>query len=341
MEPNQGTLTGNDGSTSGIKLTGLRFVLGTTNQAEVYTRTVEMLADRAGIEISKEMRPLILDGVEAAFDEPDIPDDDAGKAAFEKYRMQLKMYLEDERQYEKDKSKLFQLIMQCCDKIMRETVEGSDEYHGLAEKDNVVGLLALIKHLAFGGQVVQYEYWTMQAQWRVLVMLTQSENESIHEFAKRFLAQLKATEHAWGALVPRNMKGKPTADQDGARDKFLACLFLAGVNRKLFKDVIDELHNDFITGVLSYPEDLTTMVTLLNNRRGGTGKKSQAIENVQDGRVELNFAQGSETMWNGKCFYCKEKGHTKAKCPKRKAAQQKKADNNAPAEGQVHFQWTD
>jgi hypothetical protein len=40
------------------------------------------------------------------------------------------------------------------------------------------------------------------------------------------------------------------------RDKFLACLFLACTDRERYKDVIDDLGNDYGLGNVNYPEDV-------------------------------------------------------------------------------------
>ena len=55
-----------------------------------------------------------------------------------------------------------------------------------------------------------------------------------------------------------------------ARDKFVACLFLAGVDRKRYKDAIDEMNNNFLRHGKEFPGDVSSMVTWLLKRRGGT-----------------------------------------------------------------------
>jgi hypothetical protein len=84
---------------------------------------------------------------------------------------------------------------------------------------------------------------------KTLITMAQHDKESLVSFSKKFLAQVEATEAMWGKLIPAKLA---TGTQDAGRDKFLACLFLAGVNHHHYKDVIDELNNDFLLEKVNY-----------------------------------------------------------------------------------------
>jgi hypothetical protein len=145
------------------------------------------------------------------------------------------------------------------------------------------------------------------ASWQVL------DREDTTEYSYRFLAQLEVTEQVWGALVSMNMKGKPTNEQDKAREKFLACAFLAGVDKSRYKTVIDELNNDFVLGNDNYPGDVAGMLSRLTNRRGGTSS-TRRMEAMQDGEVLTNFGQGVSWHANAICHRCGTKGHIARNC---------------------------
>jgi C2H2 zinc-finger len=331
---NQGTSTRTGESRSGMTVAKMQYQHGTTAGAELFTKLTERLADLAGTTISKDMRTLILDGSLAPLAAPNAPEDKASRAKFEEYRVDLKQYKDELRQREKDQAKTFRLLMSHCDEVMKEKIESSDNYDELEEKDDVGGLIALIKDLTIGGEKVQYEPWTQQAQLRDLLTMEIGYKETVPAFAKRFLAQLAITEERWGKLIPQKQKGRLTADQEAAREKFLACMFLAAVQKR-FKDVVDELHNEFLLGNLSYPEDIPSMVALLINRRGAnsSGKRD---------RVGLTFAQSETKTAKLVCWYCNEKGHVRVNCPKRLAKKQGSTEEETTeTEGQVHFQWTD
>ena len=77
------------------------------------------------------------------------------------------------------------------------------------------------------------------------------------------------TEDIWGDMIPQKMKGKATSEQAKARDAYLACVFLAGVDRVRYRDAVNELNNDYVAGNTTYPGDVMSMMTLLSNRRDG------------------------------------------------------------------------
>ena len=75
--------------------------------------------------------------------------------------------------------------------------------------------------------------------------LHQQNNKHLATFYKRFTNQVEVTEGVWGPLIPAKMKGKNTEEQKKAREKFLACMFLASVDRKIYKKPIGNLNNIF------------------------------------------------------------------------------------------------
>jgi hypothetical protein len=85
----------------------------------------------------------------------------------------------------------------------------------------------------------------------------------------------------WGKLIPSKLKGHATGIQDAGRDKFPACLFLAAVNRHHYKDVIDELNDDFLLDKVNYSKDVPTMLAMLSNRHGGQ-KKNKRLDAMND-----------------------------------------------------------
>jgi hypothetical protein len=113
----------------------------------------------------------------------------------------------------------------------------------------------------------------MQASLSKLVNLTQHESESIASYGKKFVAQLEATEEVSGLLIPAKYRDKTQEEQAVARDKLLACMFLAGADRRRFKPIIDELNNDFLRGKVSYPEDVGSMCLLMSHYRGSRSDK--------------------------------------------------------------------
>ena len=167
----------------------------TKDQADLYRRTTDAIADYVGVEYSKDMRMLIKRGVEKSFNEPQIPEEqDPSPESLEKYKAELNIYYRAKKEYTDHKSKVFVIILGQCSHELKSKVVNEPEYATLEDKDDVVGLLKLLKTMAFSTTGVQYPYWTMQWVLKRLTAINQGPNESVTSYHRRFLAITEVVE---------------------------------------------------------------------------------------------------------------------------------------------------
>lgn len=302
--------TTNDNEVDQLK--GHIYTYGVPGQAQKYLKTTRAIADYVRVKYGKDMYNLVRNLKETEYQEPDEPAGNVKQTVLKRYEALCKEAWGDQKQYKREKGIVFQIIMQQCHVVMRNKVESLANFPELDENDDVVELLKAIKNLAYSMGEVRYPYWTMQASLKTLVNLQQQLKESLQALCVRFIAQQEMTEDIWGQLVPFKLKDRNETEQNEGRNKFLACLFLAGVDRERWKKVVDDLNNDFVLGKENYPKDVPDMRRLLENRRGG-GNKNR-YDAVSDG-VNLGRSFVQKSLAKIKCFRCGKMGHKAKDCP--------------------------
>jgi hypothetical protein len=230
------------------ELAGEVFISG-VGQSDKFRNTTEAIAVHTGQTIMNEMHALIMDGVEAKFPEPDELEEAKGSNKLERHRILLKQALDKQDKYEVSNSLTFRLILGQCTLVLKGKLDSNANFKELQKASNVAGLMKLLKSEVYSTTSNQYEFWLMQASLSKLVNLTQFEQEGLASYSKKFIAQLEATEEVCGLIIPEKYRGKTKEEQVVARDKLLACMFLAGADRRRYKPIIDELNNDFLRGV--------------------------------------------------------------------------------------------
>jgi hypothetical protein len=68
-------------------------------------------------------------------------------------------------------------------------------------------------------------------------------------------------ESQWGALVLR-VAATNEMDQKTSRNKFITCVFLAGVHTKKYGRLKTELKNTYVAGQNKYPKTVESAVTM-------------------------------------------------------------------------------
>ena len=274
----------------------------------MYIKTTEAIAEYVGREYNKAMRILVKHQKENIPVEPTEPTGtDVPQVTMKKYEKELSRYHEKLNQYEEYKAKVFVIIKGQCTLTMKNKIESMKGYQKIEENDDVIELLKSLKELAFTKKEAQYEFWTVNLSMRRALTMRQQNNESLAMFYKRFVNQVDITESQWGLIVPT----KISTDKK-TRDKFLACTFLAGVDRKKYGRVTSQLNNAYLAGQKNYPTTVEGAMTMLShfmseNPRDNREEKATSV-------TEASFAQQQRSKVI--CFKCGERGHYANECNK-------------------------
>ena len=220
--------------------------------------------------------------------------------------------------YEEYKAKVFVIIKGQCSLTMKNRMESVKGYSKMESDDDVVSLLKCLKDLAFATINVQYEYWTISQMLRSVMTMRQQENEGLASFYKRFTNTVKVTESQWGLLVPTRVASGGTNEAE-CRDKFLVCVFLAGVCKNKYGKLINELNNAYLAGQENYPGSVESAMTMLSHYRSGD---TRTKNNTDEESPELSFAQARK---NVTCYKCGKNRYYASECAEMKKDSAKEA----------------
>jgi hypothetical protein len=193
----------------------------------------EAIADYVGREHGKEIRLLEKKQSENEPKERVMLDKEEAKSPFvmKKYETELKQYYFKKERYEEHKAKVFVIVKGQCTQNMKNKVERLKGYDSIEASDDVIKLLNGLIELTFKTHQVQYGYWTICQTVRKVLTMRQQDNEPLAEYYKRFTSCVNVAESQWGILVPTAAATNET-DEKTSRDKFIACVFLAGSRYK-------------------------------------------------------------------------------------------------------------
>ena len=139
--------------------------------------------------------------------------------------------------------------------------------------------------------------------------MRQQDNEPLAEYYKRFTSCVDVAESQWGTLVPTAAATNET-NEKMSRDKFITCVFLAGVDTKKYGRLKTELNNAYVAGQNNYPKMVESAVTMLSHYMNDKG-----VHVTDEDKGQATLTSFMQKHKNVTCYKCGKKGHYANKCP--------------------------
>jgi len=184
-----------------VELGHLIYKFNAKDQADVCLCTTEAIADFVGVECGRDMRMLAKKSNEKIFTEPLPPraaTDTTVQAPgrLEKHCTELMLCHKDMKACTEQKAKVFAVILGHCSSEVKNKLVNNVGFETLEDSDDVVGLLKMLKEMAFLTSGVQHLCWTLQNLLRHLTAINQGPSESVSNYHKRFLATTEPLKHS-------------------------------------------------------------------------------------------------------------------------------------------------
>jgi hypothetical protein len=176
---------------------------------------------------------------------------------------------------------------------MCQKVETYTDFSMISQKGDAIGILKLIKDVAYNYQVQRYVPQALHEAKKQFYNCHQLRNQSIQAHFEYFQNQVDVITHVGGIIgnnlaliskiakdLSKEVEELSDRDKDKAQDEFLATAFLNGADFSHCGRLLDRLQNDYLQGQDGYPKTLTNAYHLLTNWKT---KSQQNNTNASDG----------------------------------------------------------
>jgi hypothetical protein len=171
------------GMDGALKELGEKFCLAITGgRADKFVETKKKIGIYVGRVYGTEMRSLVLHGKELDQKEPEYPTVDKKEMPLEKaktiWKLEYDEYYKGKLVYERQKGKVFTLVLGHCDKALTNRLESlASEFTTLDKNQEVKGLLEMIKGLAVDANGLQYGLLQAARALKALMSIYQRDDE--------------------------------------------------------------------------------------------------------------------------------------------------------------------
>lgn len=319
---------------------------GNTHRMKDFDARLKKLAEHCGKSYGGEMK-LLVKGRETVIEEPEYPEgDEENKKKVAIWSKQYDAYMKDNKEYKLKKAMVYNVIIGMCDETVKNRLESHGKYDVIDRANDVVKLIELIKDIFYDRSERKYAPMVAAKAVRAFGKMYQQDSESVLSYYFRFVSAMEHVEKSYGEIVPlalleeedhSSVSSLGSKKGDGAiestteleaqvgssvmkgdeslgqlRDAFLVSMFLAGSNVNKFGKLIKDLELDYARdGETKYPKNLEAALAFLQMCEG---TKPKGFATGKEEKIQMNFAN----VGNVTCWYCKEEGHLKRDCPKRK-----------------------
>ena len=167
------------GRASIAELKGAVYELSGSQNADQYSKTTKAIGEYAGRTFGHDMKKLVLQLVESQPVEPEYPKEGSGEKERAIWSKRYDLYLKREERYKDQKGKLFTIVVGQCTKLVRNRVEGLEDYGKAEASQDVIAVLRMIKDVVFNANEKKYAPMQAIGAWTALIKVRQQDGEEL------------------------------------------------------------------------------------------------------------------------------------------------------------------